>query len=123
MMELADKLDFASVTLVTELGVFMGIIGDIFLEIVGGIAELIGKTLAVKVDDSLSPKHSIKRIAITIIAGLLTLAVIIALGFAALFLFATSHPVAGFFVAVIVFFLLVLFISVIIKLYQIKRKK
>jgi hypothetical protein len=101
----------------------MELLGELFIGFVGGIAEIIGQTLAESVDDNLQTNNSFKRIAIAILIGILTWAIIIALGFASYILFALSHPVAGFFVAAAAFFLLLLFVSVIIKLNKIKRKK
>ncbi|MBQ9673648.1 MAG: hypothetical protein IJV39_03380 [Ruminococcus sp.] len=101
----------------------MELIGELFIEIVGCIAEIIGQTLAESINDNLQDKYTFKRITIAVIVGILTWALIIALGFATYVLFAKSHPVAGLFVAGGAIFFLVLFISVIIKLNQIKRKK
>ena len=101
----------------------MEILGEIFIEIVSIIAEIIGEELAQAVDNEISCKSSFKRILIAIISGLLCWAIIGALGFATYVLFINSHPIAGFFVAITTFFFLILFISVIIKLNQIKKKK
>ncbi len=101
----------------------MELLGEFFIEIVGAIAEIIGEELAESVNDTLQNKRSLKRYLIAIFAGLLCWAIIGALGFATYILFASSHPVAGFFVAITTFFFLILFISVIAKLNQIKKKK
>lgn len=101
----------------------MDFLFEFFVEIVGAIAEVIGEEIAQAVDNEFTCKSSFKRISIAIISGLLCWAIIGALGFATYILFASSHPVAGFFVAVATFFFLILFISVIAKLNSIKKKK
>lgn len=101
----------------------MDLLGELFIEIVGAIAEIIGEELAQSVNYDLQEKHPFKRYLIAIVSGLLCWAVIGALGFSTYILFANSHPIAGFFVAVATFFFLILFISVIVKINKIKKKK
>lgn len=100
----------------------MDILGEIFIYIVGGIAEIIGEEVAKSVAYNSKGKRPIKIYIIAIISGLLSLAFILALGFASYILFVNSHPIAGFFVSVITFFFLVFVISVIGKTNQIIRK-
>lgn len=101
----------------------MEIIGELFIEIVGAIAELIGESLAKSIGDDYKTKRPVARCFFAIAIGLLCWAVIGALGFATYVLFVNSHPVAGFLTAVLSLFFIVLFISVIVKLNQIKKKK
>ncbi len=110
-------------TQTTYHGETMDLLGELFIEIIGAIAEVIGEEFAQAVDNELSCKSSFKRILIAVVLGLLCWAIIGALGFATYVLFVNSHPVAGFFVAMATFFFLILFISVIAKLNQIKKKK
>lgn len=101
----------------------MEFLGELFIEIIGGIAEIIGEELMESVNDDFSGKRPFIKSLIAIISGLLCWAIIGALGFATYVLFASSHPVAGFFVAVATFFFLTLFIAVIAKLNKIKKNK
>ena len=101
----------------------MELLAEIFMEIVAGIAEIIGSTIAETVGDSLTIRSSIIRVAISVLIGILTWAIIIALGFGSFLLFLAQHPIAGFLVAITAFFFIVLFISVIVKLNKIKKDK
>lgn len=109
------------------LGGVMELLGELFIEIVGAISEVIGEELAKSINDDLQNKHPnrhlIKWSLLAIIAGLLCSAVIFGLGFATYILFASSHPFACCIVAIVTFFFLILFVSVITKLNRIKRKK
>lgn len=123
MAELLDTLNRYVKFALHHFGAIMDFLFEFFVEIIGAIAEVIGEELAQAVDNEIACKSSFKRILIAIISGLLCWAIIGALGFATYVLFINSHPIAGFFVAITTFFFLVLFISVIIKLNQIKKKK
>lgn len=101
----------------------MEFVFDIFFEIVTFIADFIGQILSESVEDSLQNKHPVKRTALAVGVGVLSWAVIVALGFAAFILFECVHPILGIIVAVIALFLIVLFFSVIIKLVQAKKNK
>lgn len=96
----------------------MEVLGEIFIWIVGGIAEIIGGTVA----DNLGykTKNPVKGVIIAVIGGLVTWVVIIGLGFATFYLFSKDVAIAGFAVGLAAFFLIILFIAVVVTL--IKRK-
>lgn len=101
----------------------MEVLFEIFMEIVVGIAEIIGSTIAETVGDRLTIRSSIRRVAISVLVGILTWAVIIALGFGSFLLFLAQHPIAGCLVAITTFFLIALCICVIVKLNKIIKDK
>lgn len=90
--------------------------------IVSFFAELIGEKLLKSVDDNSGKKNTVRRTVLAVAVGVLSWAVIIALGYAAYLLFELVHPVAGILVALVVLFLIVLFFSVIVKLRKNKNK-
>lgn len=96
----------------------MEVLGEIFIWIVGGIAKMIGGTVAENISDK--AKNSVKGVVIAVIIGLVTWAAITALGFATYYLFAKDLAIAGFAVGLAAFFLIILFIAVVAAL--IKRK-
>ncbi len=96
----------------------MEVLGEIFIWIVGGIAEIIGGNVAENLGDK--TKNPVKGVIIAVISGLVTWAAIIALGFATFYLFSKDLSIAGFAVGLAAFFLIVLFVAVVVTL--IKRK-
>lgn len=98
----------------------MEVLGEIFIWIVGGIAEIIGGTVAENIGDK--SKSSVKGVIIAVIIGLVTWAAIIALGFAMFYLFAKDLAFAGFAVGLAAFLLIVLFVAVVVTLIQRKGK-
>lgn len=96
----------------------MEVLSEIFIWIAGGIAEIIGGTVAENIGDK--AKISVKGVIISVIGGLFTWAVIVSLSFTTYYLFAKNLAIAGFAVGLAAFFLIVLFVAVVVTL--IKRK-
>lgn len=96
----------------------MEVLSEVFIWIVGGIAEIIGGAVAEDLGDK--TKNSVKGVIIGVMGGILIWAVIAALGFATYYLFAQDLTIAGFAVGLAAFFLVVLFVAVVVTL--IKRK-
>lgn len=99
----------------------MEVLGEIVIWIAGGVAEIIGGTVAENLGDK--TKNSVKGVIIAVIIGLVTWAVIIVLGFATFYLLSKDLAIAGFTVGLAAFFLIVLFIAVVVTLINRKGQK
>ena len=102
----------------------MNFIAELLFEpVVTLIADGVGRALSVSGKGRRQSEHTAKRVAFTILAGVLSWTPIIAVGVAAWFLFLDVHPALGIIVAAADLLLIVLFFSVAVKLAKKNRHK